>query len=339
MAVLYPTIEAVSHAISGLGTRGSQLEELVIYGVHWDRTHPAPTELLHFPSLRSLTIHWEWPPGLGCAPFVQFFSTLVLGEDGDSPSPLRDLTISGILDLDAPHMTTLLSFHKIGMSLTSLQVNLPPSLATSSTFEALPNTILSLCPALTRFLYFAWCPTSLLYVLPPRLQEFGVTIVHIAGLGAASLLTTIVPLIELVREARYRKGIQKLYIQWAMFQPPGAEKKLEDACMEVGVELSSVETSVVAGARPKVFRPISGVGMDHKTRGLSDVALTSSSGTPDVYPTFNHRATTDSYNFKSDNSAIADEESLSMEVCEWDSGSTHFRNVGRSIVWARWGRA
>ncbi|TFK70254.1 hypothetical protein BDN72DRAFT_552219 [Pluteus cervinus] len=253
LAIFYPKIETITRAISGLGTRSSQLEELVLYGVQWDGT---PTEFLHLPSLISLTVHWEWPPGLNCTPFAQFFSILVLGGGDDSPSPLRDLTISGILDLDVFHITALLSSHKIGISLTSLQVNLPPSLEKSTVFETLPNTILSLCPALTRFLYFAWCPVSLLYSLPPRLQEFGVTIVHIAGPGAALLLTTVTPLIELVQEPLHRKGIQKLYIQWALYQPAGAEKKLEDACIAAGIEFSSVETSIVSGARPKVFHTI-----------------------------------------------------------------------------------
>ncbi|TFK73436.1 hypothetical protein BDN72DRAFT_854866 [Pluteus cervinus] len=246
VAILYTTIDVISGAISGLGTRSSQLKELVLYSVYWDAAQLAPSVPFVFPSLNSLTMHWEWPPGLGRTPFAQLFSTLVLGEGNGSAAPLRDLTISGILDLDAPHISTLLSSYNIGITLTSIQLNLPPSLTTSTLFEALPTTILGLCPVLTRFLYFAWCPTSLLYGLPPRLKEFGVTIVHIAGPEAASLLTTIMPLIELVKEPRFRKGIQKLHIQWALFQPPGAERRLRDACVEEGVEFSSIEASTIA---------------------------------------------------------------------------------------------
>ncbi|TFK73439.1 hypothetical protein BDN72DRAFT_956622 [Pluteus cervinus] len=253
LAILYPSVDAIANAILGLGTRSSQLKELVLYNVHSDPTHLIPTGPLHFPSVSSLTMHWEWPPGFGGTPFAQLFATLILGERSGSSTPLQALTISGILDLDAPHISTLLSsYNNIGISLTSLQLNLPPSLTTSTVFEALPNTILSLCPALIRFLYFAWCPTSLLYALPSRLQEFGVTIVHIAipGPKVASLLTTITPLIELVKEPRYRKGIQKLQIQWALSQPPGAQRRLEDACIEEGVEFSSIETSVSNEPKP-----------------------------------------------------------------------------------------
>ncbi|TFK73437.1 hypothetical protein BDN72DRAFT_834853 [Pluteus cervinus] len=249
LAILCPSVDVIADAFAGLGTRSSQLKELVLYNMYWDASRLAPTEPLHLPSLSSLTMHWEWPPGLNCTPFAEFFSKLILGESG-SPTPLQELTISGVLDLDAPHMSTLLSSYNIGFSLTSIQLNLPPSLTTSTIFEALPNTILLLCPALTRFLYFAWCPTSLLYELPPRLKEFGVTVVHIAGPGAPSLLTTIVPLMEMVKEARYRKGIQKLYIQWALLGPPGAQRKLEDACIEEGLEFSSLETSIAAGPKP-----------------------------------------------------------------------------------------
>ncbi|TFK73441.1 hypothetical protein BDN72DRAFT_854871 [Pluteus cervinus] len=58
LAILYPTIEVVGSAITGLGTRSSQLKALELYSVYWDSTRFAPTG--------SLTMHWEWPLGLGC---------------------------------------------------------------------------------------------------------------------------------------------------------------------------------------------------------------------------------------------------------------------------------
>ncbi|TFK66813.1 hypothetical protein BDN72DRAFT_899496 [Pluteus cervinus] len=143
-----------------------------------------------------------------------------------------------------------------------------------TTFDTLPTSLLQLCPNVTTFHWLTWCPISFLFGnLPERIVELGVRIADDPRTWAStddspsinanphpnppsttnekprttnglpppyppSTLHDVDPLIRFVSEPGYRKGVKRLYVEWAIGKRDEEEEQgLRGVCGRVGVEL------------------------------------------------------------------------------------------------------
>ncbi len=108
--------------------------------------------------------------------------------------------------------------------------------------DRLPSSILQLCPQVTHFHYLTWCPESfLLNDLPGRIVELGVriaedlTMQQDGGLPP-SILRSVEPLIRIVGQPRYTRGLERLYVEWGLKNRDEADvERVRLACEISGV--------------------------------------------------------------------------------------------------------
>ncbi|TFK62118.1 hypothetical protein BDN72DRAFT_849010, partial [Pluteus cervinus] len=197
-----PGAEFIAGLVEGLGEELKvSLKELVIHGVNVDIVQqPAAQFTRAFQGLEKA--HIALIPFTGRVESFLKFMAWFLGEKAGVPHSVsvpvtmdqsvhrhqvRELTLSEMhlyantgrnLDL----FRRLLLIGNIGGSLTTLRLRLrPPSSNYAkdiplAAFNALPSSILELCPHVTHFHFLTWCPTPFLFTIPDRVVELGVRI-------------------------------------------------------------------------------------------------------------------------------------------------------------------